>query len=108
MTLKQGNLWYEFECPSCYGNGVVLISFMQWYESHTMFCNVMKCIPVLSLKIQRHTFSQTNNFSQINKFFVYYIISLLVLRAGLYQFLIMAYLFYFNSYNAYIGLKSRL
>ena len=37
---------------------------------HTVFCNGMKCIPVLILKSQRHTFSQTNNFSQINNFFV--------------------------------------
>ena len=43
---------------------------LQWYETHTMLCNGMKCIPVLILKSQRHTFSQTNNFSQINKFFV--------------------------------------
>ena len=43
---------------------------LQWYETHTMLCNCMKCIPVLILKSQRHTFSQTNNFSQINKFFV--------------------------------------
>ena len=45
---------------------------LQWYKMHTMLCNGMKCIPVLILKSQRHTFSQTNNFSQINKFFVYY------------------------------------
>ena len=23
MTLKEGNLWYKFEGPSCYGNRVV-------------------------------------------------------------------------------------
>ena len=45
---------------------------LQWYETHTMLCNGMKCIPVLILKSQRHTFSQTNNFSQINKFFVFF------------------------------------
>ena len=45
-------------------------SFLQWYETHTMLCNSIKCIPVLILKSQRHTFSRTNNFSQINKFFV--------------------------------------
>ena len=43
---------------------------LQWYETHTMLCNGMKCIPVLILKSHRHTFSQTINFSQINKFFV--------------------------------------
>ena len=43
---------------------------LQWYETHTMLCNGMECIPVLILKSQRHKFSQTNNFSQINKFFV--------------------------------------
>ena len=46
-------------------------SSLQWYETHTMLCNGMKCIPELILKSQRHTFFQTNNFSQINKFFVY-------------------------------------
>ena len=70
MTLKAGNLWYKFESPICYGNRVVLISFLQWYETHNMLCKGMKCIPMLILKSQRHTFSQTNNFSQINKFFV--------------------------------------
>ena len=34
-----------------------------------MLRNGMKCIPVLILKCQRHTFSQTNIFFQINKFF---------------------------------------
>ena len=73
MTLKEGNLWYKFEGPSCYGNHVVYTHFiLQWYETHTMLCNDMKCIPVLILKSQIHKFSQTNNFSQINKFFVYY------------------------------------
>ena len=43
---------------------------LQWYETHTMLCNGMKCIPVLILK-SRHTFSQTIIFSQINKFFVH-------------------------------------
>ena len=42
---------------------------LQWYEMHTMLCNGMKCIQVLILKSQRHTFSQTNNFSQIKKLF---------------------------------------
>ena len=41
---------------------------LQWYETHNMLCNGMKCIPVLILKSQ--TFSQPNNFSQMNKFFV--------------------------------------
>ena len=39
--------------PSCCGNWVV-------YSFH--FCNGMKYIPVLILKRQRHTFSQTNKF----------------------------------------------
>ena len=43
---------------------------LHWSETHTILCNGMKCIPVLILKSQRHEFSQTNNFSQINKFFV--------------------------------------
>ena len=34
MTLKEGNLSYKFEGPSCYGNHGVLISFLQWYEMH--------------------------------------------------------------------------
>ena len=45
MTLKEGNLWYKFEGPSCYGNRVVY-SFhsamvwnayhaLQWYEMYT-------------------------------------------------------------------------
>ena len=73
MTLKEGNLWYKFEGPSCYGNQIfVLISFLQWYKTHTMLRNGVKCIPVQILKSQKHTFSQTNNFSQINKFFVHY------------------------------------
>ena len=38
---------------------------LQCYETHTMLCNGMKCIPVLILKSLRHSFSQTNNFSQI-------------------------------------------
>ena len=46
---------------------------LQWYETHTMLCNGMKCIPVQNLKSQRHTFSQTNNFSRINKFLVLYV-----------------------------------
>ena len=45
---------------------------LQWYETHIMLCNCMKCRPVLILKSQRHSFSQKNNFSQINKFFVLY------------------------------------
>ena len=43
---------------------------LQWYGTHIMLCNGTKCIPVLILKSQRHTFFQTNNLSQINKFFV--------------------------------------
>ena len=31
---------------------------LQWYETNTMLCSGMKCIPVLILKSQRHTFSQ--------------------------------------------------
>ena len=87
MTLKEGNLWYKFQCPSCYGNRLVYSfhsAMVLRYETHTMLCNGMKCIPVLILKSQRHTFSQTNNFSQINKFFVNYnkmVLSLSDIRA---------------------------
>ena len=49
---------------------MVTHSFLQWYETHIMLCSDMKNIPVLILKSQRHTFSQTNHFSQIIKFFV--------------------------------------
>ena len=54
MTLKEGNLWYKFEGPSCYGNQVVYSFYV---------CSGMKRMPVLILKSQTHTFSQTNNFS---------------------------------------------
>ena len=36
---------------------------------------ILQRYEVLILKSQRHTFSQTNNFSQINKFFVLFGIS---------------------------------
>ena len=59
MTLKEGNLWYKFKGPSCYGNRVVYSfhSAMVWnayhalqlYEMHT---SAKKCIPVLILKSQ--------------------------------------------------------
>ena len=39
---------------------------------HAMLLRFASCIPVLMLKSQRHNFSQTNNFSQIIKFGVYY------------------------------------
>ena len=43
---------------------------LQWYETHTMLCNGMKCIPVLILKnLKTHIFSN-KYVSQINKFFV--------------------------------------
>ena len=71
MTLNEGNLWYKSEVIVAMVTKLCTHSFLQWYETHTMLCNGMKCIPVLILKSQRHTFSQTNNFSQINKFFVY-------------------------------------
>ena len=40
------------------------------HEMHAMLLRIPSCIPVLILKSQRLKFSQTNNFSQINKFFV--------------------------------------
>ena len=61
MTLKEGNLWYKFEGPSCYGNRVVY-PFHFCNGMKRMLCNGMKCIPVLILKSQRQTFSQTINF----------------------------------------------
>ena len=67
MTLKENNLWYKFEGPRCYGNRVVycFISAMVWNAYRALLCYEM-----LILKSQRHTASQTNNFSQINKFFI--------------------------------------
>ena len=67
MTLKESNLWYKFEGPSCYGDRVVI----QWYDTHTILCNGMKCTPVPILKSQRHTFSQQKIFflKSINSLF---------------------------------------
>ena len=39
---------------------------------HAMLLRYSSCIPVLILKSQRHSFTQTNNFSQIIKFGVRY------------------------------------
>ena len=58
---------------------------LQWYETHVMLCNGMKCIPVLILKSQRHTFSQTNNFlKSINSLFHNYIKFLVHIRYNCY------------------------
>ena len=50
-----------------------VISFLQWHDMHAMLLRFSSCIPVLILKSQRLKFSQTNHFSQINKFFVIYV-----------------------------------
>ena len=43
---------------------------LQWYETHTMLCNGMKCIPVLFWKVKDTHFLKQIFFFQINKFFV--------------------------------------
>ena len=47
-----------------------VIPFLQWHAMHAMLLRLPSYIPVLILKCQRLEFSQTNNVSQINKFFV--------------------------------------
>ena len=47
-----------------------VIPLVQCHEMHARLLRFSSCIPVLILKSQRLKFSQTNNFSQINKFFV--------------------------------------
>ena len=47
-----------------------VIPFQQWHALHAMLLRFSSYIPVLILKSQRIKFSQTNIFSQINKFFV--------------------------------------
>ena len=49
------------------------LSISEWHAMHAMLLRFASCIQVLILKSQRHSFSQTNNFSQIIKFGVMYI-----------------------------------
>ena len=51
-------------------NSYDVIPFQQWHAMHAMVLRFSSYIPVLILKRQRLKFSHTNNFSQINKFFV--------------------------------------
>ena len=80
MTFKfiPNTLSYSITRPSkynpfsCYDNTVVM-SFrsQQWHAMHAMLLRFSSYKPVLILKSQRLKFSQTNNLSQINKFFVF-------------------------------------
>ena len=50
MTLKEGILWYTFQCLVAMVTELFTHFILQWYATHTMLCNGVKCIPVLIFK----------------------------------------------------------